>query len=556
MDYIEPTKEFFRIKNLPRRVYNPNDSDLLAMRDMMTAWLKTPEGTEELLPIQALALKEFHDYGGFLGAIPVGEGKTHIFALAPTVVECIRPIMLVPAKHQKKKTPRHLTEIAKHWRIRNDIEIISYEKIGVISGKDLLFDLKPDLLLLDEMNYVKNRKGVARTKRIEKYIKKFRPKIIGSSGNFMDKSIMQGWHIIYWTFPYTMPLPRNFWEVRKWALAIEGDPMFTELTPGVLKQFCNLDESIDDGVGRRIVETPGLVAVNTNDKDSARVSLSIEAINLKVPEKLQDLVSEMRETYVTPGDKPFETALELWMNCRTLGCGYYNIWRDPPPKEWLLRRKEWSKMCRDVLKYSRKMETAKEVALAAIAGKLNNQQIGIYNRWAEIRPIYKPVTLPVFVSDYLIDYAVKWLEENERGLVWCELKGFSERLSEKTGIPYFCNHGKDKTGLYIEDFSGPAIVSPIAVKDGYNLQYNWDTNLIISCPPNNENIEQVIGRTHRKFQPSDEVKIQFVFTVEETIKGFMKMLEEARQYKTIKRSKLLYADYINIDIDQIGLGLN
>lgn len=551
MDYVEPTKEFVRIKNLPRRIYKADDPNLLAIRDMMTAWLKTPNGTEELFPSQALALQEFHDYKGFLGALPVGEGKTHILALAPTVVECKRPLMIVPAKHQKKKTPRHLKKISEHWRVRDDIKIISYEKLGVVSGKELLFDLKPDMILLDEMNYLKNRKGVARTKRIEKYVKKFRPMILGLSGNFMDRSIMQGWHIIYWTLPYTMPLPRNYWEVKKWATAIEGDPMFTDLSPGVLRQFCNLDESVDDGLGRRIIETPGIIAIEAED---ARVSLSIEAIYPIVPEEIKDLVAEMRSTYVTPGDKPFETALELWMHCRTLGCGYYNKWKDPPPKEWILRRKEWSKMCREVLKYSRKMETQKEVANAAIAGKLSKEECDIYHRWAEIRPEYKPITIPVWISEYLIEYASKWLEENDRGLVWCELKGFAEHLSEVTGIPYFCNLGKDKKGIFIEDFSGPAIVSPIAVKDGYNLQYNWSNNLIISCPPNNENIEQVIGRTHRKFQTEDEVTVQFVFTVEETMKGFMKMLEEARMYKTILNSKLLYADYINIDVDNLNFG--
>jgi hypothetical protein len=102
----------------------------------------------------------------------------------------------------------------------------------------------------------------------------------------------------------------------------------------------------------------------------------------------------------------------------------------------------------------------------------------------------------------------------------------------------------------VEDHVGPCIVSPKAVQDGYNLQYNWNTNLIVSCPPNNEAIEQVIGRTHREYQTSDEVRVQFVFTVDETLAGFQKMLDEARMYRTILNSKLLYADYINMDIDE------
>lgn len=546
VDYIAPTKEFIRIKKLPRRIFDPEDSELLEIKDMLTAYLKTPEGTQDLLPIQAFVLKEFHDYKGFIGAIPVGKGKTYMFALAPTVVDCKTPLGIVPAKHLKEKTPRHLKQIAQHWKVRSDIQLISYEKLGVVSGKDILFDIKPDVILLDEMQYVKNRKGVARTKRLEKYIRAHRPKILGLSGTFIDRSLTQGWHILYWTHPYHMPLPRKWWEFNRWVQAIEGDPFFTDLSPGVLNEFCNMNEELSDAIGRRIVETPGIVSMNSDD---CRSSLTIEAIFPDVPDEVGRAVAEMRETWETPGGEPFELQLDLWRHARTIGTGYYNKWEDSPPTEWLSRRREWSKMARDVLQHSLSYETPKEIALAAQRGKLTTQQANIYFEWTEIREIYKPVTVPVWISDYLIQYCCNWVKENPRGLVWCELKAFSYRLAKEANVPYFCRLGKDDSGIFVEDYDkGPAVVSPRAIQDGYNLQYNWDTNLIVSCPPNNEAIEQVIGRTHREFQPSDEVKVQFVFTVDETIAGFEKMIEEARKYKSILNSKLLYADYINLDI--------
>jgi hypothetical protein len=144
---------------------------------------------------------------------------------------------------------------------------------------------------MDEIQYVKNRKNVARTKRIEKYIKAHRPRILGLSGTFMDRSMRQGWHIIYWSLPYTMPLPRKWYEFNKWALAVEDDPYITGIFPGVLEEFQGLTETLADGVGRRIVETPGIVAM---DADDARVSLSIEAIYPQVPEEILSSVSEMR----------------------------------------------------------------------------------------------------------------------------------------------------------------------------------------------------------------------------------------------------------------------
>jgi hypothetical protein len=128
-------------------------------------------------------------------------------------------------------------------------------------------------------------------------------------------------------------------------------------------------------------------------------------------------------------------------------------------------------MARDILKYSRTMETPKEIALAATRGKLSPGQTQI-------------------------KYCVKWLQDNPRGLVWCELKAFSELLAKEANVPYFCHLGKDNTGHFVEDHVGPCIVSPKAVQDGYNLQYNWNTNLIVSCPPNNEAAQGVpnLGR--------------------------------------------------------------
>ena len=71
---ITATEEFRRIQNLPRRVWTPAEAEKLA--DDMTQVLKTPKGTMRLRPIQAVALAELAMYGGLLGPIPVGEGKT------------------------------------------------------------------------------------------------------------------------------------------------------------------------------------------------------------------------------------------------------------------------------------------------------------------------------------------------------------------------------------------------------------------------------------------------------------------------------------------------
>ena len=110
MQFVQATSEFNRIYNLPRRKFSSIDPKLLEIKNLLTSHLKTPSGTQILLPIQAFVLKELWEYRGFIGAIPVGQGKTHPTLLAPTLIKCERPALVVPTKHKKEKTPRDIEE--------------------------------------------------------------------------------------------------------------------------------------------------------------------------------------------------------------------------------------------------------------------------------------------------------------------------------------------------------------------------------------------------------------------------------------------------------------
>ena len=396
------------------------------------------------------------------------------------------------------------------------------------------------------MQYVKNRRGVARTKRIERYVRQHRPIILGLSGTFIDTTILQAWHILYWALPYTMPLPRKWYEMKLWADAAEGDPSITGVHPGVLTEFCNLTENLTDAIGRRIVETPGIVASNPN---GIKASLTITAYYPKMPDHLTDVLNTMRDTWEVPGGEPFSEAVTLWRHMREGGCGLLYKWRDPAPREWLEARRNWEKAVRETLKYSRTLDSKLQVALACARGKLSSDVRNKHAIWEAIRGSYKPVTVPIWISDYLVDDCARWLAEHDRGIVWCDIKAFAERLSEKSGCPYFCRQGRSADGTYIESYKGPCIASPIAIRDGYNLQHNWDTNRLVTWPGSNEGVEQVLGRTHRQFQPSDEVIAEFVFTVQETIDSFKKVILGAKEYKTVLESKLLYADYVDFGFE-------
>ena len=516
---VQDSYEFKRVKNLPRRNWKDNN-----LADKLTAYLKTPEGTQKLRPVQAAALKEAYEMGGVLGPIRVGKGKTLITALVATLLKSKRPMLVIPAK-LREKTLRDFAELKKHWKIK-DIEIVSYTLLGIVSGAEILDKYKPDLLILDECQKLKNPRAAC-TRRVARYIRNqdIKPKVIALSGTITNRSIRDFWHILLWCSPNHPPLPKRWPQILEWSRAVdEGQVM--PLKPGVLTQFCKENENVKQGLGRRITETPGVVATK---EDELGVSLLIEEVKLKLPEKLQKALIKMRATWETPSGLPFEEATQLWRHARELGCGFWYEWTEQPPKEWLFARKEWSKYVRDSLKHSKKLDSPLQIAKAS-------QQLDIYKRWKDVKNSFKPVTAPNWIDDFVIDYVIKWLEQNPEGIAWTEHVAVGQRIADKSNFPYFNDNS-------IEIYEGPCIASIPSVGEGLNLQ-KWNKNLITSCLPNGKIWEQLIGRTHRDGQKADEVSVEIIFTIKEAYKGFKRAYKDAKYIQDItnQAQKLCYAD--------------
>jgi len=144
---VEKTPELDRIRRLPMRTWE-DDPGLEQLCLDMTDWLRRPGGSMVLWPVQAKALEELHDWGGMLGPIPVGKGKTIVSYLGGIVAGAVRPLLLVPAK-LRKKTKREFLELKRHWHAVKPA-ILSYEEIGRDAGWDKLEVINPDLVVMDE----------------------------------------------------------------------------------------------------------------------------------------------------------------------------------------------------------------------------------------------------------------------------------------------------------------------------------------------------------------------------------------------------------------------
>ena len=92
----------------------------------------------ELRPIQAGALEDLSAHGGFLGNSGVGFGKTLVSWLAPTVwAESRRPVLMTRAALRDAFLDAG-RDLRKHWNIRADIQVVSYEALSQPSTSGVL----------------------------------------------------------------------------------------------------------------------------------------------------------------------------------------------------------------------------------------------------------------------------------------------------------------------------------------------------------------------------------------------------------------------------------
>lgn len=117
---------------------------------------------------QAAGLVNVAWSSGGMFPIGVGRGKTLFGFCIVTVLESIRPLLVLQAG-LIEKAKRNLLELSLYWRIPNWIKIISYEVLGRVSGRLELIKYQPDLIIFDEVHKIKSRKAAV-TKRVERYV--------------------------------------------------------------------------------------------------------------------------------------------------------------------------------------------------------------------------------------------------------------------------------------------------------------------------------------------------------------------------------------------------
>lgn len=565
--FVQETNELRRVLRLPRRAWADETADDLAVR--MTAALRTPGGTMQLRPIQAIALYEIGTVGGCLISARVGAGKTIVSLLAPYVLASRRPMLLLPAR-LIDKTRREWSRLREHWLIPNTIRIESYELLGRVSAAQMLADYAPDLIVADECQRVKNPRAACTARLMRYLLANHACRFVAMSGTVTARSLRDYAHLAARCLRVkSAPLPDSWGELEDWAEAIDvkilrdGEEPERKVQTGALEFLCNAEEKNEarhDPVGacrkayrRRLVETPGVVA--TSDRFLG-ASLSVSGIEPRMGEPTNLAFKHLRHAWKLPDDHPLSDGVEVWRHARQLALGFFYAWTPRPPEEWMNRRRIWSAVSRVILRTNRRdLDTALQVANAVDAGFYDDWieiadgtrhlPAGALERWRDIRDSFEPRSVATWLDTGALEAAAAWARDP--GIVWTEHCAFAEALSKMTGLPYYGEQGRDdRTGLAIEqaDPKRACIASIKANSEGRNLQEIWSRNLVTSPPKLGLVWEQLLGRTHRDGQTADEVTCDVFVTCQEHAAAWAQALVDAQwiEDSTGQEQKILHVD--------------
>lgn len=562
---VTATADFRRIAALPRRDPAELFSPLLAAQ--VTRCVRLPGGTWELFTVQAAALIEAARRRGLFAPIGVSGGKTLISFLLPYVLEAKRAVLLVPGG-LVKKTEREFRELRLHFR-EVPLTILSYEKLGRSTGANLLNEYKPDLLIPDEAQALRNDCSVRRV--VEAYYDANKPMVCAMSGSMTAQSLVDCAHLAKWCLGADGTyLPNDPVDLDMWRRALDAEvEAGGRMDPGVLLEWANDEDKgtkmqrARAGVQRRMRETSGVVATSIID-----VAASLRIDGMASPAAIDnDTWFNLREHWLLPNGELCLDGLEVHREARNFEHGYYGIWDPAPPDDWYNARKEWARVVRKAVKERwcntevearTACETWGEITLTerVDAGEYARKTIdpvAARDKWLAIRGTFKPNPVPVWLSTKKLEAVAEWGHKyrKEGGIIWTQHVPFGARLEKDYGIPYYREEGLNSDGQYIEDANGIICASIDANYKGRNLQHKWHRMLMCSPYGSAERWEQNLGREHRRGQKADTVFCDVMIGCAEHLSSLRRARERASYIEQImgNKQKLCYCDW-TIELDR------
>jgi hypothetical protein len=526
---VPRTVDFDRVAALPRRVPSLADAEHWA-RTYTPYFLEAnaPVGAH-LRPWQAYSLREIMiNRGGYL-AHPVGLGKTLLTYLLPSALDSRRSVLVLPASLVSSgKTWADFQSYVGTWTApRTAPLLVTRESLALDKNQNLLDDLAPDLVMIDESDDLANSDSAAAA-RLDRYRLAHPSRAdvvyVAMTGTPSRMSLMGYWHLLCWCLLEGAPVPMHEAEARLWAAAIDESTRnaATRPRPGPLGHTI---DGAREWYRRRLAETPGVVIA---DGDTCDQPLTIITRASREDPEMNEKYARFLLEFENPGGITVSDPLSRWMLDGLMGCGVYSYYDPPPPTEWRLARRAVAKFVRDTIARTRKSCRPLDTEGQVLRRHANHP---IVVQWRAVKDLFDPrkSTRFAWFTRSTLDSALEWIKESpEPGIVWCGSVEFGRRLASEARLPYYGREGKCEGGggLHAADATRSMVVSWCANKRGFNLQ-SWSRALIVMPPQSAKFLEQTIGRQHRSGQTCPVVAT-ILLTSGGTVDAFEAALNEAR----------------------------
>lgn len=540
-----------RIARLP--TYDIKDPAFIAeaMAWCTARWSRGPNAPMQFRPIQAVALYTTHLTGGSLLPIGTGHGKSVLSLLAADAVNAKRPLLLIPPQ-MRLSFERGRIEYAKSFKIPPNLRVMAYSQLSVIKSSDALDRLAPDVIVADEAHNLRHTDS-ARTKRLVRYMRAHPDtKCIFMSGTLTSKSLRDYAHLSEWALKNGSPVPltKFFPVLQAFSLVLDAKPVKSSCGGGAKfaaeasdsdfgrlaplfpdwQEYDNEPQTDEDGrpapsnrvvearnrFRQRFVSTPGVVGT---DVPSVGCNLVFAVRPIEAPAVVKEHLERLEATWCRPDGEELDDAIAKWRCGRQITQGFYYRWVWPDGKvdvDWMRTRAGYHREVRRVVGMNRPHLDSPLGVLQNVRMSLDGKTTPVSDdsalleaykawqphsvkRWGRLR---HPPTEAVWISEYILDDAVAWMEEHPTGLVWYEEHEMAQRLA-KRGVKVY-GAGTDPEGVP----HGMAL-SIGCHKDGKNLQDLHHENLILSFSPSGTVMQQLVSRTHRSGQVENEVVVNY-----------------------------------------------
>jgi len=378
---VATSPDLTRIIKLPRRE-QPSEDKCEALIQFMTAKLRKENASCECATIrkggcitelnasQAWTLYEAAVYGGILGGIGVGHGKTLLGILISMVIkDCKTALLLVPPKlvdqlileYRMAGQHFHVPNLRVHTGKPRGLEVspdapwlhvMPYSRLSRETAAEFIKNLDPDLIISDECHTLKDPDNSTRAARVQRYFDE-NPDTKGAmwTGSLTDDSLNNYAHLSRFCLGEGSPLPLDPHVTDDWARAI--DPSDWPAPMGALTKLCTPGEHVHDGFHRRLSETPGVILTRKAAIDAPMT------ITERTPPPMPDVVKDALDgirAFVRPDGEELVEAWEVAMSARQAACGFYYYWdfengeTEEQVDTWRAARKAWNQELREKLK--------------------------------------------------------------------------------------------------------------------------------------------------------------------------------------------------------------